>query len=45
LIYAKSGDKKGAIKAAQTSLKLAQEADNMDYVALNTKSLKEWGSM
>ncbi len=44
LIYAKSGDTKGAIKAAQTSLKLAQEAGNSDYVALNTKSLKEWGS-
>jgi len=45
LIYAKSGDKKGAVKAAQTSLKLAKEAGNDDYVALNTKSLKEWGSM
>ena len=45
LIYAKSGDKKGAIKAAQTSLELAQKAGNSDYVALNTKSLKEWGAM
>ncbi len=45
LIYAKAGDKKGAVKAAQTSLKLAQEAGNSDYVALNTKSLKEWGAM
>ena len=45
LIYAKSGDKKGAVKAAQTSLKLAKDAGNSDYVALNTKSLKEWGSM
>ena len=45
LIYAKAGDKKGAIKAAQTSLSLAQEAENSDFVALNTKSLKEWGAM
>jgi len=45
LIYAKAGDKKGAIKAAQTSLKLAKTAKNNDYVALNTKSLKEWGAM
>jgi tetratricopeptide (TPR) repeat protein len=45
LIYAKSGDKKGAIKAAQKSLELAQKAGNNDYVALNTKSLKEWGAM
>ncbi len=42
LIYAKSGDKKGAIKAAKTSLKLAAEAGNDDYVALNTKSLQVW---
>ncbi|MEL6810374.1 MAG: DUF2911 domain-containing protein [Bacteroidota bacterium] len=45
LIYAKAGDKKGAVKAAQTSLKLAKEAGNDDYVALNSKSLKEWGAM
>jgi hypothetical protein len=45
LIYAKSGDKKGAVKAAQTSLSLAKEAGNNDYVNLNTKSLKEWGAM
>tara|TARA_B100000497_G_C7696617_1_gene426150 strand:- start:18496 stop:19164 length:669 start_codon:yes stop_codon:yes gene_type:complete len=42
LIYAKSGDKKGAIKAAKESLKLAKEAGNNDYVALNTKSLSIW---
>ncbi|MDT0555069.1 DUF2911 domain-containing protein [Patiriisocius hiemis] len=45
LIYAKSGDKKGAINAAKTSLKLAKEASNADYIALNEKSLKEWGAM
>ena len=42
LIYAKSGDKKGAIKAAKESLRLAKEAGNDDYVALNTHSLKIW---
>jgi hypothetical protein len=45
LIYAKSGDKKGAIKAAQRSLELAEKAGNSDYVALNKKSLQEWGAM
>tara|TARA_R110002072_G_scaffold23949_1_gene81874 strand:- start:51979 stop:52821 length:843 start_codon:yes stop_codon:yes gene_type:complete len=45
LIYAKAGDKKGAINAAKTSLELAKKANNDDYVALNTKSLKEWGAM
>lgn len=45
LIYAKSGDKKGAIKAAQKSLSLAEKAGNSDYVALNTQSLKKWGAM
>lgn len=44
LIYAKAGDKKGAINAAQKSLELAKKADNADYVALNEKSLKEWGA-
>lgn len=45
LIYAKAGDMKGAIKAAQQSLELSKKAGNADYVALNTKSLKEWGAM
>jgi hypothetical protein len=44
LIYAKSGDIKGAIKAAKASMAQAQEAGNMDYVALNKKSLKQWGA-
>lgn len=44
LIYSKSGDKKGAIKAAKESLRLATKAGNDDYVALNNKSLKEWGA-
>jgi hypothetical protein len=42
LIYAKAGDKKGAIKAAKTSLKLAKEAKNADYVALNEASIGVW---
>ncbi len=44
LIYAKSGDKKGAIEAAKKSMELAKAAGNNDYVALNEKSLKEWGA-
>lgn len=42
LIYAKAGDEKGAIEAAQRSLELAEKAGNQDYVALNKKSLAEW---
>ncbi|MFD2562048.1 DUF2911 domain-containing protein [Aquimarina rubra] len=44
LILAKTGDKDGAIKAAKTSLKLAEEAKNADYVKLNKDSLAEWGA-
>lgn len=42
LLHAKMGDKKGAIKAAKQSLELAEKAKNMDYVAMNKKSLAEW---
>lgn len=45
LIYAKAGDKKGAIEAAKKSMELAKAKGNDDYVALNQKSLKEWGAM
>lgn len=45
LIHAKMGDKQGAVAAAKTSLDLARKAGNKDYVALNEKSLKEWGAM
>jgi hypothetical protein len=45
LIHAKSGDKKGAITAAKKSLELAEKAKNADFVALNKKSLKEWGGL
>lgn len=44
LIYAKAGDKKGAIDLAKKSLDLAQKAGNADYVKMNQDSLKEWGS-
>ncbi|MDC7998186.1 DUF2911 domain-containing protein [Gilvibacter sediminis] len=44
LIHAKMGDKQGAIAAAKTSLELAEKAGNKDYIALNQKSLKEWGA-
>ena len=45
LIHAKAGDKKGAIKAAKESLKLAEKAENAGYIKMNTESLKEWGAM
>lgn len=44
LIYAKAGDKKGAIKAAEKSLAAAKKAGNDDYVKMNETSLKEWGA-
>ena len=45
LILAKSGDKKGAIKAAKASLADAETAGNADYIKMNKDSLKEWGAM
>ena len=45
LIYAKAGDKKGAIAAAKKSLAAAEAAGNADYVKMNKDSLKEWGGM
>ena len=45
LIYAKAGDKKGAIESAKKSLAAAKVAGNNDYVKMNTDSLKEWGAM
>ncbi len=45
LIYAKAGDKKGAIEVAKKSLAAAKEAGNDDYVKMNTDSLKEWGAI
>ncbi|MGZ5242783.1 MAG: DUF2911 domain-containing protein [Bacteroidia bacterium] len=40
-ILAKSGDTKKAIEAANRSIKLAKEADNADYVAMNEKLIAE----
>ncbi|MEN3322380.1 DUF2911 domain-containing protein [Mariniflexile soesokkakense] len=45
LIYAKAGDKKGAIAAAKKSLTASEAAGNADYVKMNKDSLKEWGGM
>ena len=45
LIYAKAGDKKGAIAAGKKSLAAAEAAGNDDYVKMNKHSLKEWGGM
>lgn len=45
LIHAKAGNKKGAIAAAKSSLKYAEEAKNADYIKMNKDSLKEWGAM
>ncbi|EDP70501.1 hypothetical protein FBALC1_07078 [Flavobacteriales bacterium ALC-1] len=45
LIYAKAGDKKGAIEIAKKSLAGAKENKNADYVKMNEDSLKEWGAM
>jgi len=42
LIHAKSGDKKGAIKAAKISLELAEKAKSNAFIQMNTASLKEW---
>jgi hypothetical protein len=42
LIQAELGDKKGAIATAERSLELAKEANNADYIKMNTDSLMEW---
>ncbi|MBA5628675.1 DUF2911 domain-containing protein [Moheibacter lacus] len=42
LIYAKSGDVKGAISLAQKSLDGAKAAGNSDYIKMNEESIKEW---
>lgn len=45
LIYAKAGDKKGAIEIAKKSLEKSKKAENADYIKMNMDSLKEWGAM
>jgi hypothetical protein len=42
LIYAASGDKKGAVDIAKKSLAAAKEAGNQDYVKMNKESIAEW---
>lgn len=42
LIYAKAGDKEGAITAAKASLAGAEKAGNADYVKMNKESLAKW---
>ena len=42
LLFAKAGMVKKAIAAAEASLAGAKEANNMDYVKMNTDSLAEW---
>ena len=44
LIYAKAGDKKGAIELAKKSLADAEASGNADYIKMNKDSLKEWGA-
>lgn len=44
LIYAKMGDMKKAIEVAKKSLALSKEAENDDYIKMNTESLNEWGA-
>lgn len=44
LIYARAGDKKGAIEAARQSLEASKRAGNDDYVKMNQDSLREWGA-
>ncbi|WP_418501111.1 DUF2911 domain-containing protein [Flagellimonas sp.] len=45
LIYAKLGDKEGAIQAGKKSLAAAQAAGNQDYVKMNKESLQEWAGL
>jgi hypothetical protein len=42
LIYAASGDKKGAIAIAKESLEASKVAGNDDYVKMNMDSIAEW---
>ncbi|MCX7548574.1 DUF2911 domain-containing protein [Xanthomarina sp. F1114] len=42
LIYARTGDKKGAIEIAKKSMEGAKAAGNEDYVKMNTESIAEW---
>jgi len=42
LIYAATGDKKGAITIAEKSLVASEKAGNADYIKMNKESISEW---
>jgi hypothetical protein len=42
LIYAKAGDKKGAIAIAKKSLADAEKSKNADYIKMNKESIAAW---
>jgi len=42
LIYAKAGDKKGAIAIAKKSLAASEKAGNADYIKMNKESIASW---
>jgi hypothetical protein len=42
LIYAATGDKKGAIGIAEKSLAASEKAGNADYVKMNKESIVDW---
>lgn len=42
LIYAKAGDKQGAITIAKKSLAAAEAAGNADYIKMNKESIAAW---
>ncbi len=42
LLQAKMGDKAGAIMTAKESLEMAKEAENDDYIKMNTESIAKW---
>ncbi|NNC85932.1 MAG: hypothetical protein HKN75_07615, partial [Bacteroidia bacterium] len=44
-IQAKMKDYKGAIKTAELSTQLAEEAGNKSYPRMNKKSIEEWSKM
>ena len=42
LIYAATGDKKGAVTIAEKSLAASEKAGNADYIKMNKESIAEW---
>lgn len=45
LAYAANGDYKNAIKTAEKSLEKAKEANNRDYITMNTQNIEKWKKM